>query len=203
MCRSFENNMIMPFLRKHFVFYNDCNFVIQQMEFGVQQGSIVGSLLFIWQMIDLTKSSKLPFAILFAEETSVLLEGKAYVFDMLDFELKKHSSVTCQQTQNKPHYMVFPRVKIKTPDTEVVMQNESIDSVTSTKFLDIIIDNKLKRNEHIAYVKNKISEAVGVLYKIRKFFNKFTLLNTYYSFVLLYLICRHVWCRRKASDSVI
>ena len=70
---------------------------------------------------------------------------------------------------------------IKTSDIEVVMQNKSINCVTSTKSLGIVIDNKLKWNKHIAYmyVKNKISKAVGVLYKIRKFLDKSTLLNMY------------------------
>ena len=48
----------------------------------------------------------------------------------------------------KTHYMVFHRAMIKTSDIQVVMQNKSINCVTSTKFLGIIIDNKLKWNEH-------------------------------------------------------
>ena len=79
-------------------------------------------------------------------------------------------------------------------DIEVVMQNKSINCVTLTKLLDIIIDNKLKWNEHITYVKNKISKAVGILYKIRKFLDKSTLLTMYYSLVFPYLIyCNEIW----------
>ena len=58
--------------------------------------------------------------------------------------------------KKKPtHYMVFHRARINTSDIEVVMQNKSINCVTSTKFLNIIIDNKLHWNEHTTYVKNK------------------------------------------------
>ena len=65
--------------------------------------------------------------------------------------------------------MLFHRARIKTSDIEVVMQNKSINCVTSTKFLGIIIDNKLKWNEHITYVKNKISKVIDVLYKVNFF----------------------------------
>ena len=54
------------------------------------QGSTLGPLLFILQMNDLTNSSKLLFAVLFADDTSVFLEGKQYtnVLEMLTSELK-------------------------------------------------------------------------------------------------------------------
>ena len=79
------------------------------------------------------------------------------------------------------------------------MQNKSINCVTSTKFLGIIIDNKLKWNQHITYVKNKISKAVGILYKIRNFLDKSTLLNMYYSLVFPYLIyCIEIWGNASA-----
>ena len=50
--------------------------------------------------------------------------------------------------------MVFHRAKIKTLGTDVIMQNTSIQCVKSTKFLGVIIDNKLRWNDHITYVKN-------------------------------------------------
>ena len=68
----------------------------------------------------------------------------------------------------KPHYMVFHSAKIKTLGTDVIMQNSLIQCVKSTKFLGVIIDNKLRWNDHIIYVKNKISKSLDILYKIRR-----------------------------------
>ena len=138
-------------------------------------------------MNDLTNSSKLLFAILFAYYLLicllfvVFLEGKEYthLIEMLNSELKKLTIWLNANKLNvnvkKTHYMVFHRARIKTSDIEVVMQNKSINCVTSNKFLDIIIDNKLKWNQHITYVKNKISKAFGILYKIGNFLEKSTL----------------------------
>ena len=76
----------------------------------------------------------------------------------------------------------------------IIMQNTSIQCVKSTKFLGVIIDNKLRWNDHITYVKNKISKSLGILYKIRRYLDNTTLTNMYYSFVFPYLIyCVEIW----------
>ena len=83
----------------------------------------------------------------------------------------------------KTHCMVFHRAKLKTLGTDVIMQNTSIHCVKSTKFLGVIIDNRLRWNDHITYVNNKILKSLGILYKIRRYLDNTTLTNMYYSFV--------------------
>ena len=129
------------------------------MEYGVSQGSILVSLLFMLFMNDFPKASKLFFTILFADNTSVFLEGKEYtkLVKILNEELNK---ITIWLNANKvminvkkAHYMVFQRAKIKILGTDVITQNTSIQCVKSTTFLGVIIDNKLRWNDHITYVK--------------------------------------------------
>ena len=101
----------------------------------------------------------------------------------------------------KTHYMVFYRARIKTSDIEVVMQNKSITCVTSTKFLGIIIlDNKLKWNQHITYIlKTKFPRLLVYYTKLDFFLDKSTLLNMYYSLVFPYLIyCIEIWGNASA-----
>ena len=63
-----------------------------------------------------------------------------------------------------------------------------------TKFLGVIIEQTLNFRSHISYIKGKISRALGILYKARKFFDKTTLLTLYNSFIHpLFMYCIAVW----------
>ena len=50
----------------------------------------------------------------------------------------------------KSHYVIFHRSRLKDCDKlDVIIQDRIISHVTSTKFLGVIIDDKLKCNLHI------------------------------------------------------
>ena len=61
--------------------------------------------------------------------------------------------------------MVF--TKRKTPKFELKLQidGEDIKEVHKTKFLGVIIDNKLTWKEHISYICGKISRGIGMIIK--------------------------------------
>ena len=60
---------------------------------------------------------------------------------------------------------------------DVIIENEKINEVKSFKFLGVIIDNKLTWQDHIYYIKNKIAKSMGIIYKIRKYVDRQTLIN--------------------------
>ena len=79
------------------------------------------------------------------------------------------------------------------------MQNSALTCVPTNKFLGVIIDHKFKWNDHITYVKSKISKSIGILYKIRRFLDMNTLIQMYHSFVFPYLIyCVEIWGNASA-----
>ena len=91
--------------------------------------------------------------------------------------------------------MVFHRARLKSVNcNDLVIDNASITRVYSAKYLGIIIDVKFNWIEHITYIKNKISKAIGIMYKARQYLNKSSLVNLYYSYVYPYLTyCIEVW----------
>ena len=79
----------------------------------------MGPLLFIIYMHDFFRASDLLFSILFADDTSVFIDGTNYnnVLDILNKELKrvniwlKANKLTINT--KKTHYMMFHRTRIK------------------------------------------------------------------------------------------
>ena len=77
---------------------------------------------------------------------------------------------------------------------ELMIDNERIGETCKTKFLGVIIDNKLTWRDHINYISGKIARGIGVIIKARKYLNKDTMLSLYYSFIYPYLTyCNQVW----------
>ena len=185
--KSYLNN------REQFVSYNNVQSETKPISHGVPQGSILGPLLFIIYLNDFSRASDILFSILFADDTTVLIEGSSYnnITTILNKELIKIDTwlQANKLTVNtkKTHYMIFHRARLK-PTINVFIRQDKISLTRSTQFLGIIIDDKLKWTEHIAYVKNKISKSSGILSKARNYIDKKTLKQFYYSFVYPYLI---------------
>ena len=81
--KSYLNN------RKQYVHYNGCDSDAKTVTHGVPQGSIIGPLPFILYINDFSRSSDLLFSILFADDTSVFIEGTNYdtIIDIVNNEL--------------------------------------------------------------------------------------------------------------------
>ena len=77
--------------RNQYVHYNGYDSDKKVVTHGVPQASILGPLLFIIYINDFSRSSDLLFSILFADDTSVFIEGTNYdqVIDIVNNELER------------------------------------------------------------------------------------------------------------------
>ena len=140
------------------------------------------------------------FAILFADDTSVFIEGTHYdkMIDVLNVELE-HIDKWLRANKltiniKKTNFMIFHRTRIKHKTRDVTIRGNSLSCTNHTKFLGVIIDNKLNWSEHILYIKKKIAKSIGIIHKTRSFLNKHTLRNLYFTFIYPYLIyCVEIW----------
>ena len=64
--------------RSQFVMYNNSKSETKFITHGVPQGSILGPLFFIVFMNDFSRASNILFSILFADDTTVIIEGQNY-----------------------------------------------------------------------------------------------------------------------------
>ena len=88
----------------------------------------------------------------------------------------------------KTHFMFFspPRKKAEFSN-RLTIQGENINQVHETKFLGVMVDDKLSWACHINYISKKVSKGIGILYKARKYLPKSCLVTLYYSFIYPYL----------------
>ena len=95
----------------------------------------------------------------------------------------------------KTHYMMFHQTRIKLNTYfKILINNNIIDHTNNTKFLGVIIGNKINWAAHIHYIKNKISKSIGILFKIRNFLDNHTLRSMYSTFIYPYLMHRAEVC---------
>ena len=100
---------------------------------------------------------------------------------------------------SKSHYMAFHCTRRKINKGSILLDTTILSQVTLTKFLGVMLDNKLKWTHHISYIKNTISKCMGIILKAITVLKKKVLLQLYYSFVTPYLIyCLEIW--GNASD---
>src|ERR1700730_7827150 len=77
---------------------------------------------------------------------------------------------------------------------QITIENESITRVDSTKFLGVIVDQKLTWQQHIAYISLKISKSLNILKRLKYKLPKKCLISLYYSLVYPHLnYCIIVW----------
>ena len=63
------------------------------------------------------------------------------------------------------------------------IKRKQIQEKDYTKYLGILIDNKLSWNCHIKHVNLKISKGIGILTKLRRYLSKGVLRTLFYAFV--------------------
>ena len=134
--------------RKQNVHYNGYDSDKKIITHGVPQGSILGPLLFILYINDISRSSDLLFSILFADDTSVFIEGTSYD-KVIDIVTKKIELINIWLRANKltinikkTHYMMFHRTRIKHKRRNITICGTNVSY--TKKFPGVIIDNKLR-----------------------------------------------------------
>ncbi len=162
--------------RKQYVEYNNSKSNLGKISIGVPQGSILGPLLFLIYVNDISCISEKISCILFADDTNIFTTGKTLsdISVKINNELKfVNEWLHCNKLSlniSKTHYMIMssPGKRFKPDECVINMDGHIIDHVKETKFLGIIIDDKFTWKNHIDYICNKTAKGMGILLRARQ-----------------------------------
>lgn len=80
------------------------------------------------------------------------------------------------------------------------IDNVRIDRVYQTKFLGVILNDKLTWENHISLIRNKVSKSIGILRRIHNIIPESILRNLYYTLINPYFeYCNIIWATNSTG----
>ena len=134
-----------------------------------QKGLILGPLLFLLYINDLTNAPSFFISIRFADDTNLFCTGTDLkeITQLVDEEIPKiYACLNANRFSlniDKTNFMLFTPQTICHCTDDIAINQIKLQEVKETKFLGVIIDNKLKWSAHIMYISKNIADGIGIL----------------------------------------
>jgi len=188
--------------RKQYVVFNNHKSPMRFVDCGVPQGSVLGPLLFIIFLNDISFSSNILTFFTYADDTNVIVSNSN-----LDDLITNVNSELCNISMwfksnklslniGKTNYMIFKnRFSNRVyNDLNICIDGVTISKVSHTKFLGVILNDSLSWANHTSYVSNIVSKYCGILYRLKELLPCETLFSLYNTLVLPHLYyCNLIW----------
>lgn len=146
---------------------------------GVPQGSVLGPILFLTYINDLTSASDKFKYIMYADDTTLLYpyDPGSNLSDMVNSELEKISDwLRCNKLSLNPRKtqsIVYSRTRGGGDcPLDLELDGVGLGFVSEVNILGITFDVKLNFASHLENIKKKLSKNLGILFRTRKFITR-------------------------------
>ena len=197
--------------REQFVSIQNEKSGVRNVSAGVPQGSILGPLLFTLMINNLPKAVSNGTVYMYADDTTITVSGnsKQEIEDKLNLVLKevydwtvkhkllmnlKKTKVMMISTKQRCRNLLDTSLNVK-------LNNVTIECVTETKCLGVMLDSQLTFHSHITSIAKVIKQKIGVLRRSRNPFDSKQLSYLYWGYVLPHILyCANVWSGRSNKN---
>lgn len=183
--RGLPNDWFRSYLsdRKQYTTVNGASSICSSICCGVPQGSILGPLLFIIYINDITQTCSSFQPYLFADDTNLLYCGpsdtEAINVDAIQVTRWFKANKLSLNIQKTKQVNIKVSNSNKLPPIEI--DNQPLNIVKSCKYLGLHIDETLMFDPHIEFVRQKLRRACGMISKLRHVVPRHVLLKYYIS----------------------
>lgn len=190
--RGHAHTLIRSYLlgRTQFVSINGVCSGTRSVTTGVPQGSVLGPLLFMLYINDISGLQLHGKVRLFADDTAIMYSDRdcISIARLIQEDLytlnEYYSSNVLFLNLSKTVYMIFHSMRRSVPALPAIrINNIEIFRVTSFKYLGLILDDTLCWESHIEQLRKKLAPLCGILRKISSFISNNWLKTLYFSLI--------------------
>ena len=197
--RGHANHFIKLYLsnRKQYTVINGERSEVEDIIYGVPQGSVLVPLFFALYINDMYRSVGSDVVRLFADDNVLFLQGNDLIKLIADITVKFNNlydwciSNKLPISSEKTQLMVFHTPDKPMPNnlSEIDTMRMKIKRVNIIKYLGVIFDEKLKWNNYIDYICDSLIKYYGIFNHLKHKATKLIARELYYAFIYSKIKC--------------